>query len=340
MKKQKHFLLWLLLFLPVYTMACDMCGCYMGITPYDNQSSIQLLHRYRAFNGYYGMNQEHLWFPEIKSVSAATPVNPTPVAVNQLRHGVQGADGMTMQNYSNTDYEIYQVSELRAKYFLHKRIEVNAIIPINDFHFYENKISTHVTGLGDATFYAGFHLIRKIEVEGMQHRLILGLGTKLPTGRFNQTQNGFRLPLMMQNGTGSVDFFIMANYIMGLKKFGMSVTSSFKRNTFNRYGERAGYSTTQYLNLFYKIKKGNWFVIPSVQNYYEYGTSGVNNGSMPMNVVYTGAGIDVFYKNIGLTTSVQGKTWEKPGEGKIAGTSRIALGLTFNFNQKKYLFKK
>ena len=31
--------------------ACDICGCFMGITPYDNQSGFSLMHRYRIFNG-------------------------------------------------------------------------------------------------------------------------------------------------------------------------------------------------------------------------------------------------------------------------------------------------
>jgi hypothetical protein len=33
--------------------------------------------------------------------------------------------------YSSKDFESYKVYELRAKYFIHHRIELNAIIPIN-----------------------------------------------------------------------------------------------------------------------------------------------------------------------------------------------------------------
>ncbi|HLP14571.1 MAG TPA: hypothetical protein VK177_21750 [Flavobacteriales bacterium] len=339
-KTLKHLLLWLLMVLPVQSMACDMCGCYMGITPYDNQSSIQVLHRYRAFNGYYGMNHEHAWFPEVKSAlipAISTPAKP--IAVNQVRHGGQQHDDVEGTAFSNTDYEVYQVSELRGKYFLSQRLEINAFIPVNNFHFYENGVGTHVTGLGDVTCYAAYHAIRKIEVEGVQHRLIGGMGAKLPTGNFEKTSNGERLPLSMQNGTGSLDFFFMANYILGWKKFGMSMTSSLKLNTYNSYNERAGNSTTQYLNVFYKIKKGNWFIIPTVQNYYEFSAQGIGPDLMSMNVLYTGAGLDVFYKNIGFTTCLQAKTWEQQSEGKIAGTSRLAIGLTFNFNQTKYLLK-
>lgn len=39
--------------------ACDFCGCFMGITPYDNHSSISAMYRYKMFNGYQNMNQRH-----------------------------------------------------------------------------------------------------------------------------------------------------------------------------------------------------------------------------------------------------------------------------------------
>ena len=39
--------------------ACDACGCFLGLTPYDNQSSLTVLHRYRAYNGY-GTDTHHL----------------------------------------------------------------------------------------------------------------------------------------------------------------------------------------------------------------------------------------------------------------------------------------
>ena len=33
--------------------ACDFCGSFMGITPYDNQSSITMLYRYKSYSGYF-----------------------------------------------------------------------------------------------------------------------------------------------------------------------------------------------------------------------------------------------------------------------------------------------
>lgn len=342
--KLKQLLLWFVLVFPLYTTACDMCGCFMGITPYDNQSSIQVLHRYRAFNGYYGQNQEHLWFPTVKEISQATSNTlGAPVNMNQLRHAAH--NDVATPVYSNRDYEVYQTTELRVKYFIHKRIELNAFVPFNNFQSLEGGATNfHSTGLGDITVYSGIHVIRKIEVEGAQHRLIIGAGVKLPTGNANVKLNDERIPLMMQSGTGATDFFISGNYILGIKKFGLSLTSSFKVNGTNKFNEQILPSTTQYLNLFLRFNRNNWMFIPSIQNYYEY-TNGMvmDNVYMAvtkMNVLYSGLGFDVFYKNIGITSSFQVKTAEEITQGKIAGTSRLAFGLTYNFKQKKYLINK
>jgi hypothetical protein len=287
------------------------------------------------------MQHTHQWFPQIKTTQAPPVHLAPPVSVNQTRH-LAPEDEQTPV-YSNADYEIYQVSELRAKYFLHQRVELNAFIPLNSFHFYSQGTATHFTGMGDMTLYAGYHLIRKIETEGLQQRLIIGAGAKLPTGNYRIESTGTRLPLLMQCGTGSVDGFFMANYIAGFNRFGLSLTAMAKFNGRNAYKEQVLPSTTQTLNLFYKIKKGSWFFIPSVQNYYEFTQGMLSDGHYEegtgMNILYTGLGFDVFYKNFGLTTSVQGKTWEQKTDGKIAGTSRVAIGLTWNFNQRNYLLK-
>ena len=53
--------------------ACDICGCFMGITPYDNQSGLSLMHRYRIFNGYQALGQAPQFFP-----GGARPFFPRP----------------------------------------------------------------------------------------------------------------------------------------------------------------------------------------------------------------------------------------------------------------------
>ena len=71
--------------LPRAGRACDICGCFMGITPYDNQSGFSLMHRYRIFNGYQEYGQRpHVFpagarpfFPRPSPATTATPTAPT-----------------------------------------------------------------------------------------------------------------------------------------------------------------------------------------------------------------------------------------------------------------------
>jgi hypothetical protein len=60
----KNYLVYLFALLCLYGSACDSCGGFMGLTPYDNQSQFTLLHRYRVFNGYRTYQQQsHFFIP-------------------------------------------------------------------------------------------------------------------------------------------------------------------------------------------------------------------------------------------------------------------------------------
>lgn len=328
--------------------SCDMCGCYMGITPYDNQSGFSLVHRYRSFNGYEAKNQSHFVFPTYayrnSNTSTLAPIASNTASSPLYKHGDGHGTSLTEPNYDPSDFEIYKTVELRAKYFLHQRWEINFILPYSINTTLLDGSFSKVKGLGDIHFMSGYHIIRKIEVEGMQHRLIGGMGVKLPTGKSNQLdEQNNRYNFMQQTGTGSTDGFIYLNYIAGLKNLGLNLLGMYKINSNNRFNERIGNSTTAYLNLFYRIKWKNWYFIPSLQNNYEY-TKGLylNNELEPntnMSNVMSGLGLDVYYKNLGINASYQLCVLDQTAETNLHSAGRMVLGLTYNFNQTKYLIK-
>lgn len=202
--------------------ACDICGCFMGITPYDNQSSVGVLHRYRSFNGYQDLHQNSHFLPKGAGIFSGGP-NSNP-------------SGAHSHNGNPADFEVYRVTEVRAKYFIHQRLELNAFVPYVQNTTQYNQHRTTLAGLGDINVFAGVHVLRQIEVAGVQQRLILGGGLKLPTGHYYRAnQEGIRYPLLYQTGTGSVDYFGYVHYIAGYKQFGLSVNSSYKLNGRNYY---------------------------------------------------------------------------------------------------------
>lgn len=327
-----------------YTItACDFCGCYMGITPYDNHSSIAVLYRYKSYNGYYYTGQHHAMFP--KSYTPISNSNNTIyTAQPSLKHGTHNAPAIDSSK-KQSDYEIFRTAELRARVFIHKRIELNGIIPFVMNKQKNNGALIQTQGIGDITLFAAYHLVSKIMTEKYQHRLILGAGLKLPVGDYYQKDaNNNRIDYMIQPGTGSVDYMGYINYVFGYKKIGFNFNSTYKINGQNYYHERIDNSSTNYLNVFLKLREGKDFkIFPAIQGYYEYSEglyiNDVHQRGTTMNIANVGIGLDLFYKNFALNTSFQLPVYEQKFYGNMANTCKAMVGLTYSFNQNKYLIK-
>ncbi|MBA2612128.1 MAG: hypothetical protein H0U95_09160 [Bacteroidetes bacterium] len=91
------------------TVACDLCGSFMGITPYDHQSQLTLLHRYRVFNGYRNYQE------------ASRFILPGAYKTMHDPSAIPGDSATIINNHSSKDYESYKIIELRGKCFLHPR---------------------------------------------------------------------------------------------------------------------------------------------------------------------------------------------------------------------------
>lgn len=295
----------------------------MGITPYDNQSSIGLMYRYRSYNGYFGQSQQ--FFPSNSNFL------PTKDQTNFPPGQHAGLAG---------DYEVYRTTEVRARYFLERRLEINAIIPyLNNSERYNNQTST-ISGLGDVTVYAGYHFIRKLDRK-INQRLIAGLGIKIPTAdHLNKSDAGLTYATPFQPGTGSTDGFIYANYILGYKTWGLSANTSYKVNGQNAEEESIANSSTNFLSIFKRFDVNKDIkVIPSIQASYEYSKGEKYKdqltGEHETNNLMSGLGVDIFVKNIGINTSFQTNTWSAQTDHPRS-SGRLVIGLTYNINQLYY----
>ena len=309
--------------------ACDICGCFMGITPYDNQSGFSLMHRYRIFNGYQDFGQTRHFFP-----AGARPFFSAP------RNGDTGyRDAATGDP---TDFEAFRVVELRGKYFLSRRVELNAFVPYVMNTAQINGQQLNAAGLGDVTIFAGYHLLRAIETAGVQSRLIVGGGMKLPTGDFRRKNVlGERYPLLNQVGTGTTDGFVYANYTGSYHGFGLSVNSSYRVGSQNRFGSGTAPGTATFASLFYRLSLGpNWQVYPSAQFFYEKTKGETLDGQLigehAMNNALLGPGLDVYYKNVSLNASVQLPVYTAATDHP-ASAGRLVLAVGYSFKQTKYL---
>lgn len=323
-----RLLLALLLAAPA-ARACDICGCFMGITPYDNQSTFQLMHRYRVFNGYQSLGQSPKFWPAGGRYFAPGPLN----SDDGYKHSHKG---------DATDFEVFRVVELRAKYYLARRLELNVFVPYVMNTEQSNGHQLNLSGLGDVTVFAGYHVLRRIETEGLQSRLILGGGLKLPTGAFDrQNAAGHRYAMLSQPGTGTTDVFGYANYIAGYRSLGLSLTASGRHSGENTFRNSVAPSFSGFANLFYRIPLGtDWQLYPSAQLYYEKTAGEMLEGELThehaLNDALLGPGLDLYYRNFSLNTSVQLPLFTATTDHP-ASAGRLVLALGYSLKQSKYL---
>ena len=201
------------------------------------------------------------------------------------------------------------------------------------------------SGIGDITVFVGYHLIRAIETAGLQSRLIVGGGVKLPTGEYRrQNDQGERYPFLNQVGTGTTDGFLYANYIGSYRSFGLSVNTSYRRATENTFRNSLAPSTATFASLFYRIPLGtNWQVYPSAQFFYEKTQGemleGQPTGEHALNNALLGPGLDLYYKNVSLNTSFQLPVYTAETDHP-ASAGRLVVSVGYSFNQTKYLLHR
>lgn len=302
-------------------VACDMCGCFMGILPSDRRSFGGIYYRYRSFSG--------------QDVNGSKSFPDGGMKVMHTDHGSAPVptDG----------YEIYRAVEFRARYYLHSRLQLNVILPYVMNDGYESAAYSSVHGIGDLSLLAGWQLIDEAETGKFRHRLLLGAGVKLPTGISDAGVNDERYPLMFQCGTGSHDLLTYATYQLAYDKLGLTMTPLFKFNGENEFNEKIDNSLSFTGSLFYKLEVSEQFqLLPSAQFYYE-NTKGEIVNSEPvkgtlMHVAMAGPGIDVYWKNLGLSFSAMYTVHEEENGSGLNSRIRYMLGVNLFFDQKKFVF--
>jgi len=321
--KKKLVLLFIFLYFKNYS--CDICGSFMGITPYDNQSQICVLHRYRVFNGYRNYQQTSKFV--------------VPGAYKIMHNdSLQNDTTYRNTNRNSKDYESFKILELRGKFFLHPRLEMNCIIPMQQIKTKYDNIKIENTGIADPSLFLGYHLIKRLSDYSIKQRLIIGAGLKFPVGQNDKQINNRRLALLNQNGTGSWDSFYYVNYIISKSKFGINSNTLFKLNGENKYNERIGNSFNQILSLFIKFQVKNVNLFPSLLSNYEF-TKGVYTASIlqkgtNMNTLLLGPSMDVSYKNFVFNTSFQFNVYERVSSRNLSTAGRLVAALTYNFKKK------
>lgn len=284
--------------------ACDICGCavggnYMGILPQFYNNFVGLRYQYRSFRS------EH------------PPLFGEP-------------NGLSANEY-------FQTTELWGRWNPTRRVQVFAFVPYQHFIRHETNANANINNLGDVSLIANWVIWNTGDSirNDWKHALQFGGGIKLPTGRYNLTQQGAPLHRNMQPGTGSLDVPLNAIYTVRYKRLGINTEANIHLNTTAPDGHRFGNRLGASLRGFYWQQVRRTTYLPSAGIVWERAAADQLSG---LPIEFTGgqstwlsAGFDVFISRIALGVLYQQPLYNNIGEGYVQPRPRVSAQVAFLF---------
>lgn len=245
---------------------------------------------------------------------------------------------------SPSDFESYKHIELRGRYFIHERFQVGFVLPLVNNKAKSLGSKANVWGIGDISLCIGYRVIQSPVEKKYRQRMLVGLGVKLPTGSSNSTfDDGDRLPLRMQPGSGSYDAVAMLTYTTSWNAWRFGLTSYNRFSSQNAYYEQMAPMTNNTLIVARVFGKGSCQFYPQLQVYQEFTQGMWENGYLiagtRMNNLISGPGLEVYCKKFGFGVSAQFPLYQEVYEMNMEMTWRLMAGVSYNFSSEKYVLQ-
>jgi hypothetical protein len=193
-------------------------------------------------------------------------------------------------------------TELWARYYPHKRIQLIASLPYHSKQQQGELSSYQVRGWGDLVLNVNYTVLnRNRDSFKWKHLWLLGAGVKLPTGKTNFTNAGEELNPSIQPGSGSLDYLYNTSYAIRYKKVGLSNDLQYRLNYENRDKYAFGNKLSLSSRIFYwkKFRKncnvvpGTGVLIEKMDKDYQAGYVQAETGGR---IDYLTAGCEVYLK--------------------------------------------
>lgn len=161
---------------------------------------------------------------------------------------------------SEYSQEYFHRFELTGRFFLHRRVQLLAFLPVNYHQQFSSNESVSIAGQGDLSVLVLYDVWNSsfANEKPVKHNLLLGGGIKCPSGSYEKkNQDGELLHPAFQIGTGSLDFIISSVYTLRYKRIGLNVNASYKINLPDKNDYKFGNQFTAATTFFvlYKSKK-------------------------------------------------------------------------------------
>lgn len=231
-----------------------------------------------------------------------------------------------------------------AQYYINTRLLVNAKIPWIQKTRTENQLLTDAkSGLGDITLSGKYHLFNSDlyqQVQSRQHRFLIGAGTTLPVGSYNDFSENGEIEPHLQPGSGAINVRFTADYLFSMPNWSFYTKAIYQLNTANKYNYKYGDQFLISTNVSYRQAIADLLLSPNLglqyeqhqQDFMDNAPSSEDNAAK---IVAAAIGLQITYKH--LSTSF---TYSKPIVQQLQGLQikrkhQWAVALYWQFKKRE-----
>lgn len=267
------------LFLLSFSFSAESCngGCpsgggYMGIVPQFNKNFIGLRYRMRTFS----------------------------------------TEGHSHGDNHLVSKHLFQTAELWGRFYPSKRVQAFVFLPYQFNSESVNHETSRIENIGDMSFIFNYNLINTGDSldHVFKHNLLLGIGAKLPTGKYQQRDSDKQMyPVAFQTGTGAYSAILSSMYTLRCRKMGLNSNFSYYYNGKNELEYSFGNLASGSLSAFYWFKVKSVSILPSVGTYLESAPRDIDNGyyvnKTGGTLGYYSLGTDVYVNRFAISLNAQ-----------------------------------
>lgn len=303
---QKKICVWLGLLFAISmppALACDACGCTIST------QSLGLLPQFSSH------------FIGLQYLYAQSTTNHPSIISSK-------SNDITQQQLSNM--------QIWGRYQVSKRVQLFAFAPyIHSVN--QNSISSNIlSGIGDVTLMANrsFPIFKS---KPNKHLLLIGLGLKMPIGKYNPLALNNELP-NTQLGSGSWDGLVSVNYTHKANRFGYNVDMTYVLTSANSFQYKYGNRINTAFMGFASYGQSRWKWIPQIGARVEYALHDYDNYAKKWLNESTGGimsfasvGTQLYYQKIGCKLMLHMPLYQDYAAGAVQSHARIESGIFILF---------
>jgi len=294
---KKVFLVCLLFLAFQRALACEVCGCSSGnyfISP----------------------------FPQFKNYFLGT------------RYAFRSFSTTLASDPGQYSKDFYQTVEVWGGVNLGTKWQILGFFPYSINRQHSDDGLQKTSGPGDITFIGNYNLIRTKNNAGLNHRLWIGAGVKLATGKYAVDPDAVNASANNQPGTGSTDFIANTMYSLLINRWSVNASANYKVNGSAegfRFGNRLAISAFGYR----AIPKGFATLNPSAGLLFEkLGQNKLDGVSVEDTGGYAllaAAGLDTNFKRVTVGFNVQLPLSQNYSAGQTITKVRGLVHVTYTF---------